>query len=79
MNQENFITQRIAKAREHMKKLSQDNCEKEMTLAMFEYMRNKTLPDHLTAKELKDLEKLIEKNLKEIESKIAALTDHMLL
>ncbi|TKY52357.1 Agamous MADS-box protein AGL80 [Spatholobus suberectus] len=72
VNQESFIMQRIAKARDQLKKQHQENREKEMTLSLFQYMEGKDLPD--TVEELKELDKLIEKNMKEIENKLAALT-----
>ncbi|GAU21574.1 hypothetical protein TSUD_35370 [Trifolium subterraneum] len=70
VNQESFLLQRITKAREHLKKQKQDNREKEMTIRMIEYMKNKQLPDDLSVPDLKEFDKLIEKNLKEIENKI---------
>ncbi|TKY52359.1 Agamous MADS-box protein AGL36 [Spatholobus suberectus] len=71
VNQESFIMQRIAKAREQLKKQRLENREKEMTLSLFQYMEGKDLPD--TFEELKELDKLIEKNMKEIENKLATL------
>lgn len=74
VNQESFIMQRIAKAKEQLKRQNQENREKEMTIVLFRYMRQKTLPQDLTIEELNDFEKLIEKKLKEIDIKIAALS-----
>ncbi|KAK7344309.1 hypothetical protein VNO77_13761 [Canavalia gladiata] len=73
VNQESFIMQRIAKAQDQLKKQRQENREKEMTLSMLQYIHGEPLPDKLTVEELKDLDKLIEKNMKEIENKMAAL------
>ncbi|XP_061367250.1 agamous-like MADS-box protein AGL80 [Gastrolobium bilobum] len=73
VNQESFMMQRIAKAHDQLKKQRQENLEKEMTLAMFKYMESKTLPEDLTVEELKEMNRLIEKNMKEIEDKMAAL------
>ncbi|XP_020202584.1 agamous-like MADS-box protein AGL80 [Cajanus cajan] len=67
INQESFIMQRIDKARDRLKKLRQENCEKETTLSLFQYMQGKDLPDNV--EELKKLDKLIEKNKKGIEIK----------
>jgi hypothetical protein len=73
VNQESFLLQRITKAREQLKKLKHDNHEKEMTICMIEYMKNKQLPNDLSVSDLKEFEKLIEKNLKEIVNKIVEL------
>ncbi|KAK2387986.1 agamous MADS-box protein AGL80 [Trifolium repens] len=73
VNQESFLLQRITKAREQLKKLKHDNHEKEMTIRMIEYMKNKQLPNDLSVSDLKEFEKLIEKNLKEIVNKIVEL------
>ena len=73
MNQESFMLQRIAKAKDQLKKLRKENHEKEMTLSMYEYMQSKELPENLTIADLKDLDKLIDQNMKDIENKIAAL------
>jgi hypothetical protein len=73
VNQESFLLQRITKAREQLKKLKHDNHEKEMTIRMIEYMKNKQLPNDLSVSDLKEFEKLIEKNLKEIDNKIVEL------
>ena len=40
-----------------------------MALSMFQYMQGEDLPNNV--EELKELNKLIEKNLKEIENKLA--------
>jgi ribosomal protein S15P/S13E len=73
VNQESFLLQRITKAREHLKKQKHDIREKELTIRMIGYMKNKQQPDDLSVLDLKEFDKLIEKNLKEIDSKIAEL------
>ncbi|XP_058742811.1 agamous-like MADS-box protein AGL80 [Vicia villosa] len=73
VNQESFLLQRITKAREHLKKLRNENREKEMSIRMMEYMEKKDLPDDVSVSDLKEFEKLIEKNVKEIDNKIVAL------
>jgi ribosomal protein S15P/S13E len=73
VNQESFLLQRITKAREQLKKLKHDNHEKEMTIRMVECMRNKKLPDDISISDLKEFDKISEKNLKEIENKIVDL------
>ncbi|KAL2325659.1 hypothetical protein Fmac_024717 [Flemingia macrophylla] len=71
VNQESFIMQRIAKTRDQLRKQRNDNDEKEMALALFGYIQGEPLPNSVG--ELKQLDKLFEKNLKEIENKLAAL------
>ncbi|XP_004496032.1 agamous-like MADS-box protein AGL80 [Cicer arietinum] len=71
VNQESFLLQRIVKARDQLKKQRLENHEKDLTILMFGYMQTKNLPDHLTVAELKDFDKLIHKNLKEIDNQIA--------
>jgi hypothetical protein len=73
VNQKSFLLQRITKAREQLKKLKHDNCEKEMIIRMIGYMKNKQLPNDLSVLDLKEFDKLIEKNLKEIDNKIVGL------
>ncbi|WJX19713.1 hypothetical protein P8452_09361 [Trifolium repens] len=73
VNQESFLLQRITKAKEQLKKLKHDNREKEMTIRMIGYMKNKQLPDDPSVSDLKEFDKLIEKNLKEIDNKIVEL------
>ncbi|XP_027367772.1 agamous-like MADS-box protein AGL80 [Abrus precatorius] len=74
VNQERFVMQWVAKTQDQLKKKRQENREKEMTLSMFQYMHGETLPQHFTVEELKCLDNVIDKNMKEIENKIAALT-----
>jgi hypothetical protein len=73
VNQESFLLQRITKAREQLKKQKHDNREKELTIRMIGYMKNKQMPDDLSVSDLKEFNKLIEKNLKEIDNKIVEL------
>jgi hypothetical protein len=73
VNQESFLLQRITKAREQLKKQKHDNREKELTIRMIGYMKNKQMPDDLSVSYLKEFNKLIEKNLKEIDNKIVEL------
>jgi len=73
VNQESFLLQRITKAREHLQKQRHDNREKELNILMNGYMKNRKLPDGLTVSDLKEFDKLIEKNMKEIDNKIDEL------
>ncbi|KAJ1413597.1 hypothetical protein SESBI_19420 [Sesbania bispinosa] len=72
VNQESFLMQEIAKAQDKLKKLRRDNHEKELTMAMFQHMQDENLPN-MSFEDANDLNKLIEKNLNDIEIKIAKL------
>ncbi|OIV89917.1 hypothetical protein TanjilG_08294 [Lupinus angustifolius] len=73
MNQESFFIQRISKAQVKLDFQRQENHEKEMNLAMFEFMQTRKLPESLTITYLKAMNDLIEKHMKEIEYKKATL------
>ncbi|CAJ2636085.1 unnamed protein product [Trifolium pratense] len=73
VNQESFLLQRITKAREQLRKQKHDNHEKELTVRMIGYMKNKQLPDDLSVSDLKQFDKLIDKNLKDLDNKIVEL------
>ncbi|CAL0299618.1 unnamed protein product [Lupinus luteus] len=73
MNQESFFIQRISKAQVKLDFQRQENHEKEMNLAMFEFMQTKKFPESLTITDLKVMNYLIEKHVKEIEYKKATL------
>ncbi|RDX83067.1 MADS-box transcription factor PHERES 2, partial [Mucuna pruriens] len=71
VNQESFIMQRIVTVQDQLKKQHQENFEKEVTFSMFQCMQGENLPN--TGKELTELDKLIEQNMKKIEQKLVAL------
>ena len=72
VNQESFLMQKIAKAQEQLKKLRQENQEKEKILSMFKYMQGEEdLPTDV--QELKQLNKLIENSMKETKNKMDEL------
>jgi len=73
VSHERFIMQMIVKARDKLRKLKHDNHEQELNLFMLRNLKNKNLYDDLTAEELKDLVKLAEKKLKEVDDKIDTL------
>ncbi|CAJ2628874.1 agamous-like mads-box protein agl80-like [Trifolium pratense] len=73
VNQESFLLQRITKAKEQLRKQKHDNHEKELTVRMIGYMKNNQLPDDLSVSDLKEFDKLIEKNLKDLDNKIVEL------
>ncbi|KAK6915738.1 Transcription factor, MADS-box [Dillenia turbinata] len=65
MNQEGFIRQRIAKARDHLRRQQKDNREKEMTQVMFQCLTGKPLQS-LGMVDLNDLGWLIDNRSKDI-------------
>ncbi|ESW17041.1 hypothetical protein PHAVU_007G205500 [Phaseolus vulgaris] len=71
VNHESFMMQRIVKAQNELKMQREENYEKEITLSMFQFMQGQNLPS--TVEEIKEIHKMIEKNIKEIENKLAAL------
>jgi hypothetical protein len=73
MSQESFLLQEITKAREKLEKKRQEIREKELTVRMLEYMKNKNLPNDLSVTDLKEFDKLTEKHLKDIDNKIVEL------
>ncbi|XP_019430786.1 PREDICTED: agamous-like MADS-box protein AGL80 [Lupinus angustifolius] len=73
MNQESFFIQRISKAQQKLHNLRKDNYEKKITLAMFEYIQTRKLPENLTIEDLKVMDDIREKYMKEIENKKAIL------
>ena len=74
VNQESFLLQQITKARDQLRKQRQDNHENELNIRMIWYLQNKTVPDDTTVSDLKDLDKLIAKKMKEIDDKMASLS-----
>ncbi|KAJ1389788.1 hypothetical protein SESBI_37985 [Sesbania bispinosa] len=73
VNQESFLRQKISKAKDQLKKLRRDNHEKELTMAMFQLMQDENLPN-MPFEDANDLNKLIEKNLNDIDIKMAKLS-----
>jgi len=74
VNQESFLLQQITKARDQLRKQRQDNHENELNIRMIWYLQNNTVPDDMTISDLKDLDKLIAKNMKEVDDKMASLS-----
>ncbi|KAK7278066.1 hypothetical protein RJT34_23089 [Clitoria ternatea] len=74
VSQESFIVHRVAKAQDQVKKKHRENREKEVTLTIFQYLKSGIIPQQLNFEELKDLERLIEKNIKQVESRIEELS-----
>ncbi|WJX24134.1 hypothetical protein P8452_13276 [Trifolium repens] len=69
----NSKTEKITKAREKLENKRQATREKELTIRMIEYMKNKTLPNDLSVLDLKEFDKLSKKHLKDIDNKIVEL------
>ncbi|MED6147798.1 hypothetical protein PIB30_047118 [Stylosanthes scabra] len=76
MNQESFMLQRIAKAKELLKKKRRENREKEMILSMYKYMKSdQDLPENMTIADLKELDDLIDRSMKDVETKMVDQLD----
>jgi hypothetical protein len=73
VSHERYILQMIAKARDKLRKLKHDNREQELNLFMLRNLKNNNLYEDLTAEELKNLAKHVEKKLKEVDDKIDTL------
>ncbi|CAJ1977890.1 unnamed protein product [Sphenostylis stenocarpa] len=71
VNHESFMMQRIAKAQNELKMQREENYENQMTLSMFQLMQGQILPH--TLQEITELDNLIQKNINEIQKKLAAL------
>lgn len=73
LSHERFIMQTIVKARDKLRKLKHDNREQALNLFMLRNLQSDNMFDNLTAGEVKDLDKLVEKKLKEVDNKIDTL------
>jgi hypothetical protein len=73
VSSESLLLQKITKAREKLENKRQETREKELTICMIEYMKNKTLPNDLSVSDLKEFDKLSKKHLKDIDNKIVEL------
>ncbi|CAA0838823.1 Agamous-like MADS-box protein AGL80 [Striga hermonthica] len=72
VNQEIFLRQRADRAADHLKKLRKENREKEMTNLMYECLTGRGVHG-LATSDLNDVAWLLDRNLKEIYSRIEAL------
>jgi len=74
VNQHNSILQRIAEAMSQLEMKRQENRENELNLLMMESMHNKNMLANLkTAKDLADFAEVVDKKLKEVDTKIVEL------
>ena len=74
VNQQNSILQRIAEAMSQLEKKRQENRENELNLLMIGCMYNKNMLANLkTAEDSTDFAEVVDKKLKEIDTKIAEL------
>ncbi|KAG2395003.1 hypothetical protein LR48_Vigan09g136400 [Vigna angularis] len=73
--QESFLSERIAKGREKMKKHVRSNQEKEMTMFMFQCLKNGRVELHnnMTPDDLNVLSSVIESKLRDINKKMETL------
>ncbi|OIV91070.1 hypothetical protein TanjilG_17030 [Lupinus angustifolius] len=70
MNQESFVMQTISKAMIKLDKQRKENYEKEMSVAMFDYMESRKVPENMTITDLRNMDKLIQEYISEIRNKI---------
>ncbi|CAA7045509.1 unnamed protein product [Microthlaspi erraticum] len=73
LDQEAFIRQRITKASEHLKKVSKENREREMTELMFQWLKGNVGRFHLNIVDLNDLGFMIDQKLKDLNRRIDVL------
>ena len=74
VNEHNSILQRIAEAMSQLEMKRQENRENELNLLMMESMHNKNMLANLkTAKDLADFAEVVDKKLKEVDTKIVEL------
>lgn len=71
-NQESFTRERINKAQEKLRKLKQENREKEITHMMFKILAGKG-PSDMDLVDLNEIRSLIDTRIKDIGSRIEAL------
>jgi len=73
MNQETFLTQRVLKAEEKLKKQRKENREQEMTILMCQCLNEgKVVHDNMSTVDLSYLAWLIDHNLKDIGRRLEA-------
>ncbi|KAM7470135.1 hypothetical protein LguiA_008318 [Lonicera macranthoides] len=72
MNQESFMSQRLAKAKETLEKLRKENREKELTYVMNEFLMGRSV-EGLSLAEINDLRWLADKKMEEIQSRMESL------
>ncbi|XP_061356944.1 agamous-like MADS-box protein AGL80 [Gastrolobium bilobum] len=74
VNQETYLNQRIAKAKEQLKKQMKDNRENEMNLLMIQSLSAmEILHNNMTLDDLNDLSWLIDQNLKNVDRRLETL------
>jgi hypothetical protein len=73
MNQETFLTQRVLKAEEKLKKQRKENREQEMTILMYHCLNEgRVVHNNISTVDLSYLTWLIDHNLKDIGRRLAA-------
>ncbi|XP_074318813.1 agamous-like MADS-box protein AGL80 [Silene latifolia] len=73
MTQEEFLTQRVAKAHDQLNKLQRQNREKEMTDVMYQCLTNSTHLENMNLIDLSDLRYVIDENLNVIKMRLNIL------
>ncbi|KAH1083810.1 hypothetical protein J1N35_023571 [Gossypium stocksii] len=74
VNQKSFLEQSIAKATQQLRKLSEENCQKELKEVMFESLSGKGILQSLNAMDLDEVGRLIKQNLTDIDNRVRVLT-----
>ncbi|XP_057419081.1 agamous-like MADS-box protein AGL80 [Lotus japonicus] len=71
LNQESFMTQTTSKAQDKLSKVSRQNREKELSMSVFNCVKDGALPEGLTVTDINDIGMHIDKMLKEVNDEIA--------
>ncbi|TYJ11847.1 hypothetical protein E1A91_A11G305300v1 [Gossypium mustelinum] len=74
VNQESFLEQSLVKATQQLRKLSEENRQKELEEVMFESLSGKGILQSLNAMDLDEVGRLVKQNLTDIDDRIRVLT-----
>ncbi|MBA0728487.1 hypothetical protein Golax_001383, partial [Gossypium laxum] len=74
VNQESFLEESLAKATRQLRKLREENRQKELKEVMFESLSGKGILQSLNAMDLDEVDLLIKQNLADIDNRVRVLT-----
>ncbi|MBA0783941.1 hypothetical protein Gotri_001577 [Gossypium trilobum] len=74
VNQESFLEQSLAKATQQLRKLREENRQKELKEVMFESLSGKGILQSLNAMDLDEVDLLVKQNLTDIDYRVRVLT-----
>ncbi|TYH35875.1 hypothetical protein ES332_D13G224600v1 [Gossypium tomentosum] len=74
VNQESFLEQSLAKATQQLRKLHEENRQKELKEVMFESLSGKGILQSLNAMDLDEVDLLIKQNLADIDNRVRVLS-----